>query len=378
MPNKATSNHQWAVGLMTGTVLDGNIDVALIHSDGIVIDHFGAWQLSTYPPEVRRMIARALAQARAWSFKDLPPPSFALAQDALTRAQAEAVNTLIAEAGLTAKDIDIIGFHGQTIKHQAPTKGQQGRTLQLADGPLMAHLTGIDVAFDFRSNDMSNGGQGAPLAACFHAALLSQAKIPTPCAVLNLGGVGNITWFGGGDALYAFDTGPANAPINDWVARHTDAVMDTGGALAAQGHVDQQRLESWLAHPYFASPPPKSLDRFDFSATLAEGLSLVDGAASLTALCVAAVAHGLDHLPHKPCEIIVSGGGRKNPVMMAMLAEWTGVTVRPAEAVHWSGDAIEAQCFAYLARRVRKGLPISFPATTGVPRPLIGGRIAWA
>ncbi len=239
----------------------------------------------------------------------------------------------------------------------------------------MARMLGVPVAFDFRSADVAAGGQGAPLSAVYHRALLAGLGDLGATAVLNLGGVANVTW-SDGDRLVAFDTGPANAPINDFVRALGRGEMDRDGALALAGTVDEARLARALEHPYLTRPWPKSLDRFDFTAALAEGLSAEDGAATLTAFTCAAVGRGLDLLPERPRRLVVCGGGRRNPAIMAMLPARAGVEAVPAEAVGWRGDAIEAECFAFLARRSALGLPISFPSTTGVPQPMTGGRIA--
>ena len=368
----------WAVGLMTGTVLDGNVDLALLRTDGEGVAAFGPWALRPYRPGVRDVLARALEAARAWQFEGPEPAAFAEAEAALTRGQAEAVRDFLAEAGVAAAEVAVIGFHGQTVLHRPPRAGRVGRTRQLGDGALMAALTGIDVAYDFRSADVAAGGQGAPLSVAYHAALLRTLDPSGDTAVLNLGGVGNLSWRGPGGELVAFDTGPANAPINDWVERATGAGMDRDGALALAGTVDEPRLARLLEHPYFAAAAPKSLDRFDFGAELATGLGLADGAATLTALLAGAVGRGLDLLPRRPARLVVCGGGRRNPAIMQALRRRAGVEPVPAEAVGWRGDAIEAECFALLAVRTLRGLPISFPATTGVPAPMPGGVVAAA
>lgn len=388
----------WAVGLMTGTVLDGNVDIALIRTDGETVQAFGPWTLAPYPAGIRPLLQLALDAARAWAFEGPEPPVFAEAEAALTRAQSAAVQAFLASAPAATLGItpSVIGFHGQTVLHRAPTAGQHGATRQLGDGALMASLLGIPVVHDFRSADVRAGGQGAPLSACYHAALLRGAAPGT--AVLNLGGVGNLTWMGpdgagpGGmgpgragpgragpeqvspdTALIAFDTGPANAPVNDWVEQHTGGAMDRDGALASAGRVDEARLARLLRHPYFTAPPPKSLDRFGFTAAMADGLSLQDGAATLTAFAAAAVGRALDVLPHRPARLAVCGGGRRNPALMDALRCRTGAEILPAEDLGWRGDAIEAECFAFLAVRTLRGLPISFPGTTGVPAAVVGG-----
>jgi anhydro-N-acetylmuramic acid kinase len=367
----------WSVGLMTGTVLDGNIDVALLRTDGETIESFGPYTLAPYPQSIRDMLEEALAQARVWNFEGPDPAIFAEAEDALTRAQSAAVADLIAEAGLTPQDIGVIGFHGQSVLHRAPQPGRIGATRQLGNGRLMHDLLGIPVAYDFRSADVRAGGQGAPLAAAYHQALLrSLGYVDGKTAVLNLGGVSNVTYWDGADRLVAFDTGPANAPINDFIKSLGMGDMDRNGAMALRGKVDEVRLAQLLTHPYLSAPYPKSLDRFDFLHTMADGLGPEDGAATLTAFTTAAVGKALDLLPTRPERLIVCGGGRHNPAIMAMLQTRARVEAVPAEAVGWRGDAVEAECFAFLAVRVLRNMPISFPTTTGAPRPMTGGILA--
>lgn len=366
----------WALGLMTGTVLDGMIDIALIRTDGKEVVEFGPWTLAPYDMSVRAILPEAVKAALSWQFGGPEPAIFRDAEEALTRAQAKAVNDFLAQSGIRASEVDAIGFHGQTVLHRAPKDGRIGNTRQLGDGALMAELTGIDVVYDLRTADMRAGGQGAPLAATYHAALLRKIAAEPPAAVLNLGGVANVTWWGGGDQIIAFDTGPANAPLNDWVKRHGAGDIDVDGRLAAQGQVDEERLNRLLEHPYLSAPYPKSLDRYDFGAVMAEGLGLEDGAATLAAFTAAAVGKALDLLPKRPETVIVSGGGRKNPVIMAALRARARVEPVPAEQVGWRGDAVEAECFAFLAARALKGLPISYPLTTGVPKAMTGGRVA--
>ncbi len=369
---------RWAVGLMTGTAGDGMIDIALLRTDGEAVDAFGPWVLAPYPAALPPLLARAVTEARAWQFTGPEPALFRVAEDALTRAQSAAVSGFLHANGVAAAEVAAIGFHGQTVLHRAPTAARPGDTRQLGDGALMAALTGIDVVHDFRSADVRAGGQGAPLAASYHAALLRRIGAAGETAVLNLGGVANLTWQDAGSGLHAFDTGPANGPLNDWVARATGAAMDRDGALARSGRVDEARLARLLDHPYLSAPYPKSLDRFDFPAAMADGLAPADGAATLTAFTAAAVGRALDLLPRRPVRLVVCGGGRRNPALMDALRLRAGAEPVPAEAVQLRGDAIEAECFAFLAMRVLRGLPISYPGTTGVAAPMTGGRISRA
>lgn len=364
----------WAVGLMTGTVLDGNIDVALLKSDGETIERFGEFTLAPYPQSIRRLLEETLAQARQWNFDGPEPAVFAEATEAITRAQSAAVAELIAEAGLRPADIGIVGFHGQSVLHRAPQPGRIGATRQLGDGQLMSELLGIRVAYDFRSADVRAGGQGAPLAPLYHQALLRRiGATDGKTAVLNLGGVANLTWWDGAEQLIAFDVGPANAPINDFIKGLGLGEMDRDGVMALRGTVDEARLAKLLTHPYLGAPYPKSLDRFDFLASMADGLGPDDGAATLTAFTTSAVGKALDLLPFRPERLVVCGGGRHNPAIMAMLQTRAGVEAVSADTLGLRGDAVEAECFAFLAVRVLRGLPISFPTTTGAPAPMTGG-----
>ncbi len=357
---------EWTVlGLMSGTSMDG-IDVAVIRTDGHRVAPATAeipwpWATYSYDPELRGRLAELIYEPGQASRAGLR----ALEND-LTDAHAAAVRRFLGEQGLASSAIDLIGFHGHTLLHRP----ERRLTRQLGDGARLAALLGIDVVNDFRAADVAAGGQGAPLAPLFHRAMA--AGLDVPLVVLNLGGVGNITWLNGDDVV-AFDTGPGNALLDDWVARHTDRPCDLDGALAAAGQVDQARLDQLLDHPFFDRPPPKSLDRQDFSLAAVNGLAAEDGAATLTAFTAAAVARARAFLPGSPRRWLVTGGGRHNPSIMAALRDRLDGPVEPVEAVGWLGDALEAQAFAFLAARSVQGLPLSLPGTTGVRRPVTGG-----
>lgn len=363
----------WAVGLMTGTIIDGLVDVAAIRTDGIDIVEFGPCALVPYPDDLRALLEQSLAAALAWQFDGEEPAVFAAAEDASTRAQAAAVATVLDDWGMTPRDVRVVGFHGQTVLHRAPAAGMPGRSRQLGDGALMARLLGIDVVHDFRSADILAGGHGAPVSTSYHTALLRRMGAGPETAILNLGGVANLTWYDGDGGFAAFDTGPANGPINDWIARHAQGEVDWDGRIAARGTVDTALLARMLDHPFLSAAAPKSLDRYDFTDAMATGLSLEDGAATLTAFVAGTVDRSLDLLPVRPDRVVVCGGGRKNPVLMRELSVRARVEAIPAEAVGWRGDAVEAECFGFLAVRALAGLPISFPHTTGVPVPMAGG-----
>ncbi len=351
-----------AIGLMSGTSLDG-VDAAWIETDGTRVARTGGAVTLPYDPALRASLRRLLDRAVAGLAAD--DPELRDATTALTLRHVAAVRAVREPA-------DIIGFHGQTILHQP----RRRRTWQIGDAALLARETGVPVACDFRLADVAAGGEGAPLAPVYHQALAH--GLARPLAVLNLGGVGNVTYLGDGDELLAFDTGPGNGPLDDWVASRTGAAFDAGGRVASAGRADAAVLARLMADPYFARPAPKSLDRLDFAARLAASglasLGTEDGAATLVAFTAASVEASLAHLPGRPRRWLVTGGGRHNPAIMAAHAARLG-EVAPVEAVGWDGDALEAQCFGLLAVRVRAGLPLTFPGTTGVGAPLAGGRI---
>ncbi len=350
-----------AIGLMSGTSLDG-IDVAMIATDGLADVVPGRALTIPYTHDFRDRLRGVLGGVGP----------VAAVEAELTRLHIEAVEQFLDRHDRPA--VDIVGMHGHTILHRPAER----RTWQLGDGAALARRLGIDVVADFRSADVVAGGEGAPLAPLFHAALAS--TLIKPIAVLNLGGVGNVTWIGSGDigqnrSILAFDTGPGNALIDDWVRRHTGAAADFDGALARSGRVSQAPVARFLEHPYFARLPPKSLDRDDFGNAIPADLSLADGAATLTEMTAAGVAAARRHFPAPAREWLVCGGGRHNPALMAALTRRLDAPVRAVEGVGWDGDALEAQAFAYLAVRAAAGLPLSLPSTTGVPRPMTGGRL---
>jgi anhydro-N-acetylmuramic acid kinase len=354
-----------AIGLMSGTSLDG-VDAAWLETDGAQVARFGRSLTLPYDDALRADLRRLLDLAPGLDPADpFADPFLADVTARLTARHAEAVRALEQPA-------DIVGFHGQTILHRPAAR----QTWQIGDAAALARSVGVPVAYDFRSADVAAGGEGAPLAPILHAALA--ARLAKPLAVLNIGGVANITWIGADGALLACDTGPGNGPLDDWVSKRTGAAFDRDGALAAQGRPDAAVLAHLLANPYFARPMPKSLDRLDFSQSLATSglasLSAEDGAATLAAFTAEAVARA--PLPGRPLRVLVCGGGRRNPAIMAALRARLAAPVEPVEAVGWDGDALEAQCFGLLAVRVQRGLPLSFPGTTGVAQPWPGGRIA--
>jgi len=361
-----------AIGLMSGTSLDG-VDVALIETDGEGISRFGPTGYRPYAEAERAILRRALVQATELTDRTERPGVLAEADDLVTRAHADTVERFLREKGVFVGDIAIIGFHGQTVLHRPQAK----LTVQIGNGKMLARRIGCPVAYDFRAADVAAGGQGAPLVPVFHRALAARLDRPRPIAILNIGGVANVTFIDGGDGdPVACDTGPGNALIDDFMRARTGHPLDDGGAMAAKGKADEAFIARILGHPFFALPPPKSLDRNTFSAAnigLA-GYSADDGAATLSALTANAVGLVVPLLPRPPATWIVSGGGARNKTLVGMLARRLApAVVEVADAVGWSADALEAQAFAYLAVRALKQLPITFPTTTGAPRPMSGG-----
>ena len=367
---------------MSGTSLDG-VDAAWVETDGEAIGRIGPSLTLAYDPALRRDLRRLLDLAP--TLESPEDPFLADCVRRLTERHAEAVARLREQSrAQLGEDADLVGFHGQTILHRpAPARPAAGEatapgfTWQIGDAALLARLSGLTVAYDFRSADVAAGGQGAPLVPVVHAAMA--AMLPKPLAVLNLGGVGNVTFIGRDGALVAFDTGPANGPLDDWARKSTGRDYDKDGHLALAGLADGAVLGRLMAHPYLAAPPPKSLDRLDFDRALRESgageLSPQDGAATLATFCAVCVAAAARHFPEPPLQWLVGGGGRRNPAIMRALAGVLDQPVRPVEVAGWNGDALEAQAFGVLAARVTRGLPLTFPGTTGVAEPLTGGRV---
>ncbi|NHN88979.1 anhydro-N-acetylmuramic acid kinase [Acetobacter conturbans] len=352
------------IGLMSGTSLDG-VDAAVLRTDGVQVQEHGPSLSLSYEPALRQRARALLDRAASLSGDD---PELRAIERAITLRHVEAVQSLRKQVGA----VDLIGFHGQTI-HHAPARH---RTWQIGDAALLSHETNLPVVHDFRTADVEAGGEGAPLAPWYHAALLHDAR--RPVAVLNIGGVANVTFIGQDGQIVACDTGPGNALLDDWAFRHTGMACDLNGALARAGVVNRAVLEQLMAAPYFSRPAPKSLDRLTFIKALeaVSGCSAPDGAATLTAFTVAAIA--CTRLPEKPATWFVCGGGRHNPALMEGLRLTLEAPVETVENLGWNGDALEAECFAFLAVRALKALPLSAPGITGAPDFRSGGRLTCA
>lgn len=364
-----------ALGLMSGTSLDG-VDVAFLKTDGQRISAFGPALTMPYTAEDRATLTTATQAALRWQFSGPRPHSFTQVETVIHRTHIRAVKALCAQAPEWADNLAIIGFHGQTMLHLPAQNETAGQTLQLGDGAALARECGVPVVYDFRSADVARGGQGAPLVPIYHKALVDYAGLSGRVAILNLGGVGNVTLIGGNSGLMASDTGPGNGPLDTWVEVKSGQGFDTDGVLSRAGLPHFSIIDQWLNQGFFKRSLPRSADRYDFdvmSDIEIEGLSLEDGAATLAAFTAQSVAQTLSQMGAEPDMLILCGGGRHNTAMRWMLKSHLSANVVTAEHMGWESDAIEAQAFAYMAVRHVRGLPISFPETTGVPRPMAGG-----
>ena len=346
----------WSLGLMSGTSLDG-IDAALLRTDGNHIHETGDAFTLPFEDDLRNQLREAVYMRG----------DIAKIEHEITLAHAQAVLFLLKRAGLKAKEVSVIGFHGQTIAHRP----DEHITWQIGDGALLAAKTGIDVVCDFRRRDIAGGGQGAPLVPLFHAALVRNMELPV--AILNIGGIANVTWVGrsedtGDDIMaldiMAFDTGPGNVLMNEWALTHTGQAIDKDGKLALSGKADNAKITDYMSDPFFKLHPPKSLDRNYFSPSLLKGLNAEDGAATLTDFTAETILRAEKHFPAKAKHWYITGGGRHNPALMQAIK--TRIKkISPVETLGWNGDALEAQAFAFLAQRSLKKLPLTLPTTTG-------------
>ncbi|MCA1369826.1 anhydro-N-acetylmuramic acid kinase [Bradyrhizobium sp. BRP14] len=367
-----------AIGLMSGTSMDG-IDVALVETDGDTAVRRGPSAGYAYEPRFRDRLKQGLEDAKSIRKRDERPGMLAELERDLTLRHAEAVKTFLHENKLLHENIDVIGLHGQTVLHRP----DEALTVQIGDGDLLARQTGIDVVYDMRANDMAHGGQGAPLIPAYHAALArghsAGREIGAPVVFVNIGGISNLTFIGVGDELVAYDSGPGNTLIDQWVEAHAGIPYDQGGMIASEGHVLPELADRYLSHSFFTAEKRRSLDRNDFVPPAGNEASLEDGARTLAYVTAAAIIRSARHLPTAPKTYIICGGGRLNPVVMrdlSSLAEAAEGRVVAAEALGLNGDSMEAEAWGYLAVRSLAGLPLTFPGTTGVIRPVSGGRLA--
>lgn len=367
-----------AIGLMSGTSMDG-IDVALLRTDGDAFVERGPSAGYAYDPRFRDRLKQGLEEAKSITSREQRPGTLAELERELTLRHAEAVQTFMRNNNIKSDAVDIIGFHGQTVLHRP----DDALTVQIGDGALLARETGIDVLYDMRANDMEHGGQGAPLIPVYHAALARNAtadgKLEAPVVFVNIGGISNLTYIGADDGLIAYDSGPGNTLIDQWVEAHAGIPFDQGGMIASEGSVLPELAERYLLNPFFSADRRRSLDRNDFAPPEGKDASLEDGARTLAYVTAAAIVKSAGHLPTTPRAYVVCGGGRLNPVIMGDLGSQVkthGANVLSAEAMGFNGDSMEAEAWAYLAVRAREGLPLTYPGTTGVRQPVTGGKYA--
>ncbi|WP_374764001.1 anhydro-N-acetylmuramic acid kinase [Yunchengibacter salinarum] len=362
-----------AIGLMSGTSMDG-IDAALMHTDGVTVTRLGPSTTLAYPDSLRDRLRAAMENAASLVEPDKDSADVRVLERDLTDAHEAAVRQLLKNSGYAPTDIDVVGFHGQTLVHRP----DRGWTWQIGDGGRLAGRLSMPVINDFRAADVAGGGQGAPLVPVYHAALAARGGRHRRLAVVNIGGVANVTWIdltAGAEepALVAFDTGPGNAVVDDWVRHHSGAAYDADGAMASSGMTHSDVLLNLMDSSYFADSPPKSLDRADFTMQAVRGLGAADGASTLTDFVVEGIVAAQEHFPAPVDEWYICGGGRHNTTLMKRLRRRLPVMVEPVEALGWRGDALEAEAFAFLAVRRLRGLPLTYPGTTGCARPVVGG-----
>ncbi|WP_378942837.1 anhydro-N-acetylmuramic acid kinase [Mesorhizobium sp. ANAO-SY3R2] len=364
-----------AIGLMSGTSMDG-IDLAVLRTDGANEIEFGPSMAIAYEAAFRRRIEASMETAKAIVRREDRPGDLADLEREITLRHAAAVRDFLRTLPDDWQKPGLIGFHGQTVLHRP----HLGVTVQLGDGALLARETGISVVYDMRAADMVHGGQGAPLVPAYHAALARSIAEPysgmKPAVFVNVGGISNITYVPETGDPIAFDTGPGNTLIDQWVSREGGVPYDAGGAIASEGGVVTEVVARYLDNPFFEKSGPKSLDRNDFGLALADGLELADGARTLANVSAEAILKCVEHLPQAPKLWIVCGGGRKNPHIVADLkkgAERAGAEVIVAEDAGLDGDVTEAEAWAYLAVRSALGLPLTFPTTTGCRVAVCGG-----
>ena len=362
-----------ALGLMSGTSMDG-IDLALIRTDGEQIVERLASGSMTYSDAFRARLKQGLIDARSITQRDERMGILEKLEHDLTLLHAVAVQDFLFANGLSADEVDVIGFHGQTVLHRP----DDALTVQIGDGALLARESGIDVVYDMRAEDMSHGGQGAPLIPAYHAALAHnlEQQPDMPVVFVNIGGISNLTYVDEAERLAAFDSGPGNMLIDQWMELHGQGSFDAGGALALSGKTDAALAALYLGNAFFTGNQRRSLDRGDFAVPSMGAVSLEDGARTLAYVAAASILQSASHLPQKPSSYVVSGGGRKNAAIMAelsALARAEGAVVIDADTAGLDGDSMEAEAWGYLAVRSLKGLPLTYPSTTGCDRPVSGG-----
>lgn len=355
--------------------MDG-IDVAVLKTDGETIVERGETGFFPYSAQTREMLEQSLVDAAEIKDRDERPGNLSEAEERITSLHVDAVKVFLSQNQIAAEEVDVLGFHGQTVLHRP----DEALTVQLGDGAKLATETGIVTVYDMRANDMEFSGQGAPLVPIYHKALsqnLSEEFAAlTPVVFVNIGGISNITYVG--EELIAFDAGPGNALIDQWVQAQVGISHDQGGMIAAEGKIDQMLVDRYITDPFFEKPVPKSLDRNDFQLEQFESASIETVARSLARVTAESILKSAKHLPDCPKLWIICGGGRHNPHIMndlQALAEEAGSKAIKSEEAGFDGDAMESEAWAYLAVRSLRELPLTYPLTTGCTKPVTGGKL---
>ncbi|MHA1553253.1 MAG: anhydro-N-acetylmuramic acid kinase [Alphaproteobacteria bacterium] len=357
-----------ALGFMSGTSMDG-VDAALLVTDGERVIARGPAFSATYQTGEREVLRAAMADAVGMADRRARPGSLAAAENLVTNAHIAAGRKLLTDHPEWRPDL--VGFHGQTVLH-AP---QRGVTVQIGDAQRLADELGLPVVHDMRAADVAAGGEGAPLAPALHRALATEAGLAGDVAIVNIGGVANYTRIGHDGLFTAADAGPGNALLDDFMRLRTGEAMDSGGQTAASGTADRSRIDAWLADPWFARSPPKSLDRDAFGHIDVSDQTTEDGAATLTGFTSGAIVKGIVNAGGADL-LVLTGGGAHNDTLVRYIAQAIDIEIKTADKLGWNGDTLEAQAFGFLAVRSVRGLALTFPGTTGVARPLTGGRLA--
>ncbi len=354
-----------AIGLSSGASGSG-IDVALVETDGYEHIHPLVFQSHPYTEAVRNLLDDARFTAKRIPVPG-PDPLIDQAASVVTSLQMEAVRNLLNGSGFERSEIDVIGMSGHPIAHRP----ELGMTWQVGNGELLSTETRITVVSDFAKTDCEAGGKGSPILPVFHRAIF--ADQPKPQAIVDLGHSARLTAFYSDGEICALDCGPGTALIDAWMKRHGSSEGDTDGTAAALGTVDEDMVETMIAHPWFRLPAPKSVDLDPFGIDRLTGMSRENGAATLTAFAADCVGRAVLQIDQRPDRMWVAGGGRKNATLIRMITARSGITTRPIDQLGWNGEAFDAQGMAYLAVR-RLGLKSStFPETTGVAEPHMCG-----
>ena len=367
------SKNYIALGLMSGTSADG-IDVAVLTTDGKTKINLGPSGYYPFSNSFRSKI-KSIFKKKVNIEKIKKQKRIVDIENEFTYLNFVAINKFLKKNKINKKEIDVVGFHGQTISHNP----MNGYSWQIGNSQKLVNLLNVKVVSNFRDNDIKNGGQGAPLTPIFHYYLTK--KIKKKICFINLGGISNVTYFNHRSKnslndILAFDAGPCCSLMDDWVSKNSNKKFDDLGILARSGNVKKEIIQNFLKKPYFSKLPPKSLDRSFFSLSLLKKLKIRDGSATINYLVADTLLKAFGYFPNYPDLCILSGGGRHNKFLVELINKKIKKSkILLAENYNWNGDSIEAHAFAYLSVRKLLNLPITYPKITGVKKPLSGGQV---